>query len=94
MRVGICGLEQRYASGADSTGEVQSPTLQSENPRSGLNWLCLAMTLLKTLFCERGLSSWCKPKIYDRATTVLMCYFLLGGVAFGEARLPVLSWWC
>jgi hypothetical protein len=36
---------------------VPSLTLQGENPRSGLNWLCLAMTLLKALFCERGLSS-------------------------------------
>jgi hypothetical protein len=53
----MCDLEQRYASGGDSTGKVQSPTLQGENPRPGLNWLCLAITLLKALFCERGLSS-------------------------------------
>jgi hypothetical protein len=53
----ICDMEQRYASGGDSTGEVQSPTLQDENLRSGLNWLCLAMTLLKALFCVRGISS-------------------------------------
>jgi hypothetical protein len=33
------------------------PTLQSENPRSSRNWLCLAITLLKILFCERELSS-------------------------------------
>jgi hypothetical protein len=44
-------------SGGDSTGEVQGPTLQGENPRSDLNWLCLAIVLLKTLFCERGLFS-------------------------------------
>jgi hypothetical protein len=25
-------------------------TFQDENPRSGLNWLCLAMSLLKALF--------------------------------------------
>jgi hypothetical protein len=43
----ICDLEQWYASGGDCTGEV---TFQGENPRSGLNWLCLAMALLKTLF--------------------------------------------
>ena len=37
------------ASGGDSTGEVQGPNFQGENLRSGLNWLCLAMTLLKAL---------------------------------------------
>lgn len=41
--------------GGDNTEEVQSLTFQSENSRSGLNWLCLAMALLKTLFCERVL---------------------------------------
>jgi hypothetical protein len=44
-------------SGADSTGEVQGPTLQGENSRSGLNWLCLAIALLKALFYECGLFS-------------------------------------
>jgi hypothetical protein len=52
----IYDLEQRYASGGDCARGVQSPTLQGENLRSDLNWLCLAMALLKTLFCERGLS--------------------------------------
>ena len=37
-------------SGGDRTGEVQSLTFQGENLRSGLNCLCLAMDLLKTLF--------------------------------------------
>ena len=56
----ICDLEQRLASGGDITGEVQSLALQGENPRSGINWLCLAMTLLKALFCERVLLDfWC-----------------------------------
>jgi hypothetical protein len=32
--------------------------------------------------------------IYDRATTVLVHCFLPEGVAFGEAGLLVLSWWC
>ena len=41
---------QRNGSGGDSTAEVQSSSFQGENPRSGLNWLYLAMTLLKTLF--------------------------------------------
>jgi hypothetical protein len=43
-------------SGGGIIGEVHSLTLQGENPRCGLYWLCLAMTLLKALFCERGLS--------------------------------------
>jgi hypothetical protein len=30
--------------------EVQSPTFEGENPRFGLNWLCLAMTLVEALF--------------------------------------------
>ena len=33
-----------------STCAVQSFISQGENPRSGLDWLCLAMVLLKTLF--------------------------------------------
>jgi hypothetical protein len=41
----ICDLEQRLASGGDCTGEVQNLAFQGENPRSGLNWLCLAMLL-------------------------------------------------
>jgi hypothetical protein len=49
-----------WSSGFESEGdiirEVQSPILQGENPWSDLNWLCLAMTLLKALFCKRGLS--------------------------------------
>jgi hypothetical protein len=31
--------------------------------------------------------------IYDQATMVLVHCFLLGGIAFGEAELLVLSWW-
>jgi hypothetical protein len=69
-------------------------TLQGENPRSGLNCLCLTIALLKALFCERGLSLRWKPKIYDRATTVLVHCSLLGGVVFGDVGLLVLSWWC
>jgi hypothetical protein len=46
----ICDLEQRHVSGGDCTEEVQSLTFQGENPRSGLNWLCLAMAFLKVLF--------------------------------------------
>jgi hypothetical protein len=32
--------------------------------------------------------------IYDRATTTLMHHFLFGDIAFAEAELLVLSWWC
>jgi hypothetical protein len=35
---------------SDSTWEVHSLTLEGENPMSDLNWLFLAMTLLKALF--------------------------------------------
>ena len=48
--LGVLGLQQQYESGGGSTCEVQSPSIQDENLRSGLNWLCLAMTLLKALF--------------------------------------------
>jgi hypothetical protein len=81
-------------SGGDNTGKVQSLTFQGENPRSGLNWLCLAMSLLEALFCERKLSLGRKPKIYDRATMVLVYCFLLVGVAFKEVGLLVLSRLC
>jgi hypothetical protein len=67
--------EQQYESGGRITGEVQSLTFQGENPRSGRNWLCLAMALLKALFWERGLSSRWKPKIIDRATMALVHCF-------------------
>jgi hypothetical protein len=33
-----------------TTGEVQSFIFWGENPRSSLNWLCVAMFLLKALF--------------------------------------------
>jgi hypothetical protein len=46
----ICDLEQLHDSGGDCIGEVHSLIFQDENPRSGLNWLCLAMSLLKALF--------------------------------------------
>jgi hypothetical protein len=85
--------QQQYASGGGNTGEVQSLAFQDVNPRSGLNWLCLAMTLLKALFLEWGLFSGWKPKIFDRATTALVHCSLLRGVAFGEPEVHVLSWW-
>jgi hypothetical protein len=42
--------QQQYENRGGSTGEVQGLTFQGENPRSSLNWLCLAMVLLKALF--------------------------------------------
>jgi hypothetical protein len=56
----LCGDKELVvaasASGSVSIGEVQSPSLQGEYSRSGLSWLCMSMTLLKALLCERGLS--------------------------------------
>jgi hypothetical protein len=53
----IYDLGQRYWQvGDDNIGEIQCLNLQGKNPRSGLNWLCMEMALLKILFCERGLS--------------------------------------
>ena len=59
--LGELGLAAATVSGGDITGEVQSLTLQDENPRYVIRWLCLAMTLLKALFfCEQGLPlGWC-----------------------------------
>ena len=45
-------LEQRHVSGGDNIREVQSPTFQGENPRSGLNWLCLGLSFLKALLLK------------------------------------------
>jgi hypothetical protein len=42
--------QQQNESGGESICEVQSLAFQGENPRSGLNWLCLVMSLLKALF--------------------------------------------
>jgi hypothetical protein len=47
---GIAGFVAAYASGGDNTSEVQSLSFQGENPRSNINWLCLAIALLKALF--------------------------------------------
>jgi hypothetical protein len=69
------------ASGGDITGEVQSFPFQDENPRSVLP----GNILIEALFCERRLSPGRKPKIYDRTMTMLVHYFLLEGIAFGEA---------
>ena len=38
-----CLVAVASASGASCTGGVQSLNLQGENPRSGLNWLFLAI---------------------------------------------------
>jgi hypothetical protein len=48
--LGILGFVAVVCKWGGITGEVQSLTFQDENPRSGLNWLCLAMSLLKASF--------------------------------------------
>jgi hypothetical protein len=48
--LGALVSQQQYESWGGSIGEVQSPNFQGENPRSDLNWLCLAIALLKALF--------------------------------------------
>jgi hypothetical protein len=48
--LGVLILQQQYDSGSGNTCEVQSLTFQDENPRCGINWLCLTMALLKALF--------------------------------------------
>jgi hypothetical protein len=85
----IRDLKQWYASGGDYTWGVHCPTLQDENPRSGLNWLCLEIASLKVLFCERGLSPGWKPMIYDRATTGLCTVSFLKVLL-----LEKLDFWC
>jgi hypothetical protein len=79
--------------GAIAQEKFKALPFRGESPMSGLNWLCLAMSLLKALFWEWGFSSGWKLKIYDRATTALVHCYLFGGVAFGEVELLVLSWW-
>jgi hypothetical protein len=45
--------------------------------------------LTEDIFLRAG-----KPKIFDQATTALVHRFYLGGVAFGETEVQVLSsWW-
>jgi hypothetical protein len=75
---------------------VQSQDFQGESPMSGLYWVYLAIALLKALFCELGLSLGWKPKIFDRATTMLVSFFLFGGAAFGKSIIwsrCCLRWW-
>jgi hypothetical protein len=43
-------FEQPLDSGGDCTGEFIVLSLQGENLRSGLNLLCLVMSLLKAMF--------------------------------------------
>jgi hypothetical protein len=63
--------------------------LAGENSRSSLSWLCLAMTLLKTLFYKQGLSPGWKPKIDDRAMMALVHCFLIEGVSLEKQ-----GFWC
>jgi hypothetical protein len=49
------------ASGGDKTSEVLSSILHGENLWSDLNWLCLAMTLLKRVRAK----TFSRVKTYD-----------------------------
>lgn len=75
-------------------GGIQCLNLQGENPRSGLNWLRLAMTLFKVLFCEsdflRGENLWS----VIMTMMALVYYSLLGGIVLGVDGFLVLFWWC
>ena len=48
--LGELGIAATTVSGDDIKRDVHSLTLQGENPRSDLHWLCLAIALLKALF--------------------------------------------
>jgi hypothetical protein len=52
----ILDLELQHRKWGDNTRELQTLTFQGENIMSSLNWLCLEISLLKAIFCERGLS--------------------------------------
>jgi hypothetical protein len=54
------------------------------------------MTLLKALFCKRGLSPSLGENLWSmiRAMMALVHCYLLEGIAFGEDGFLVLSWWC
>jgi hypothetical protein len=46
----FCSSSMQVGAATQVNFRLQSLTFQDENPRSGLNWLCLAMSLLKALF--------------------------------------------
>jgi hypothetical protein len=48
--LGILGFTATICKWGGGTGEVQCFIFQDENPRSNLNWFCLAVVLLKALF--------------------------------------------
>jgi hypothetical protein len=48
--LGDSGLVATLQRGGDNLGEVRNLTFQGKNPRSDLDWLCLAMASLKALF--------------------------------------------
>jgi hypothetical protein len=80
-------------SGGDSTWEVQGPTLQGENPRSALIGCVWQLPYLRHCFMSADFSPGWKPKIYDRATMLLVHCSFLEALLFGVGLL-VLSWWC
>ena len=84
-------LVEASTNGGGNIGGVQSLIFQGENSKSGLNWLYLALALLKSLFWKCGLSPGWKHKIFDRVATMLLQCFLLEGITFWEYGLRMLS---
>jgi hypothetical protein len=96
--------QQWYGSGGGSICEVRSLTFQGESPMSGLNWFCLAMSLLKALFSERRLSSgenlrssiarrrrWCTvPFLEESLLKSLGFRYCLGGGCITVASVGIL----
>jgi hypothetical protein len=68
---------------------------RGENPRCGLNWLCLAMALFKALFL--GATTFIQGEnlrsMIERRRRLCAVFFLEASF-FGELALLVLSRWC
>jgi hypothetical protein len=84
MDLTIRDLEQQYRKRGDNTRGIQI--------WSNLNWSCLAITLLKALFCKEDFLQEEETKIHDRARMTLVYCFFFEDVVFEEAGLLVLSW--
>jgi hypothetical protein len=69
-----------------SDGALRGPSrdFQGKSPRSGLHWL---YGLVEGIVLQNQTFFRVKIKIFDRVTTMLVHYFLLEGVAFGESLL-------
>jgi hypothetical protein len=76
-------------SGDDNTRKINSMNLQSESPRFGLNWLCLAITLLRYRFVSADFILRENVRSTIRAMTSFMYCLLLESIAFAEV-----DFWC